>query len=233
MSVAYADISKPLKAALYSALSGHIYTEIDEITLTGTSGTATVLNNGVSKTATFATSLTLTASNFVTTNAAAYLVAGTILISDGVKLIFRNTVLGSAFTGNTTITNASGTLAGTVVVTDEIYPVYKSIPKTPADNYIYVGGIIQAEDGTKDEFIYTGTLQVKVVTDRVQRADSFLAESMLNVVRAHLQPTKGAVLSLSGNTMVTLTPEGMTELSEQTELGMKIQMIDLYTFLIQ
>ena len=233
MSVSYTDISKPLKAALYSALNNHIYTEIDEITLTGTSGTATVLNNGITKTATFATSLTLTASNFVTTNAAAYLVAGTILTSSGGVLSFKNTVLGSTFTGLTSATNASGTLAGTVAAVDDVYPVYKSIPKTPADNYIYIGGIIQAEDGTKDEFMYDGTFMVKVVTDRVQRADTYLAESMLNIVRSHLQPSRGSVLSLSGNTMVILTPESMTELSEQTELGIKIQLIDLYMFIIQ
>jgi hypothetical protein len=231
VSVVYTDISYNLIDAIYDALTGHVYTEIDEITLTGTTGAATILNNGISKTATFATSLTVTATNFVTTNAAAYLAAGTVLTSSGAKLSFKNVVLGSSFT--TSITNASGTLAGTVAVADDIYPVYKSIPKVAADNFIYIGGVIQAEDGTKDEFIYTGTVHVRVVTDRLHRADTKLAMSMLNVVRAHLQPSKGSVLSLSSGTMITLTPESMTELSEQTEHGIKIQLIDIYTFLIQ
>lgn len=113
------------------------------------------------------------------------------------------------------------------------YPVYKSVPKPAPDNYVFVGGVIQAEDGTKDEFIYTGTVQVRVVTDRIQRADNKLAAGILGVVRGLLKATKGAVLSVSGRTMITLTPESMTELTEQTELGIKIQLIDLYTFIIQ
>lgn len=90
---------------------------VDTITLTGTSGTATVLCDGVTKTATFATSLTITASNFVTANAADFLAAGVVLTSSGANLIFTSSVAGVNFTGNTTITNATGDLAGSVAAT--------------------------------------------------------------------------------------------------------------------
>lgn len=90
---------------------------VDRITLTGTSGTASVLNNGITRTATWnAGGLAATAADFVTSHAAAYLAAGTVVTSDGATLIFTSSVAGTDFTGNTTITNATGDLAGTVVM---------------------------------------------------------------------------------------------------------------------
>jgi hypothetical protein len=90
---------------------------VDTITLTGTSGTATILCDGGSHTATFNGTLTTTASDFVTANAAAYLAGGVVLTSSGANLIFTSSVAGVDFTGNTTCTNATGNLAGSVVAT--------------------------------------------------------------------------------------------------------------------
>ena len=36
-------------------------------------------------------------------------------------------------------------------------PVYVTMPKIAPDNYVYIGGVIQTEDGTKEDFIYNGT----------------------------------------------------------------------------
>ena len=91
---------------------------IDTITLTGTSGTATIICGGVTETCTWnAGGLTLTASTFVTAQAAAYLAAGIVLTSSGANLIFTSLVSGTDFTGSTSGANASGDLVGTVVHT--------------------------------------------------------------------------------------------------------------------
>lgn len=89
---------------------------VDTVVLTGTSGTANVLCNGITRLATFNTSLTQTATDFVTSHAAAYLAAGVVVTSDGATLMFTSTVAGTDFTGNTSITNATTNLAGTATM---------------------------------------------------------------------------------------------------------------------
>jgi len=103
MSTAFKDISYDLIKGIYTQLNSSVYQRCDIITLSGTSGTALITNNGVSKTIAFSGTLTATAAAFVATNAAAYLAAGTILTSSGTTLIFTSSVLGASFTGATTI----------------------------------------------------------------------------------------------------------------------------------
>jgi len=81
------------------------------VTLTGTSGTANVSVKGVNYLATFATSLTVTATNFVTTHSAALATAGVEVSANGAVLTFR--ALNTDVTG-ITITNATTNLAGTL-----------------------------------------------------------------------------------------------------------------------
>lgn len=86
------------------------------ITLTGTSGTATIsAAGGLSLTVTFDANLNTTAANFKNTNAAAYLAKGIVLTNSGANLIFESNA-GDDFT-TPVITNATTNLAGTVVVT--------------------------------------------------------------------------------------------------------------------
>lgn len=85
------------------------------VTLTGSSGTAniTVTGTGASYLATYATSLTVTATNFVTTHAAALLAnQGITVTSSGATLIFRHAT--TAFPTITAPANATGNLAGTI-----------------------------------------------------------------------------------------------------------------------
>lgn len=86
----------------------------DTVTLTGTSGRATIVCNGVSRTAVWNTSLIQTATDFVTMNAADYLAAGVVLTRSSHVLIFTATVAGVDFTGSTSITNGIPNLAGSV-----------------------------------------------------------------------------------------------------------------------
>jgi len=95
--------------------------QIDTVTLTGTSGTATIeAAGGLTKTVTFAaagtTDLTQTAADFVTSFEADYLAQKIVITSDGADIIFTSQYAGYAFT-NPTITNATGDLDGTVANT--------------------------------------------------------------------------------------------------------------------
>jgi hypothetical protein len=91
--------------------------QIETITLTGTSGTASITEaGGLTKTVTFASSLSTTALNFKTANAAAYLAVGIVLTNSGSTLIFTAQTAGVSFT-KPVITNVTTNLAGTVATT--------------------------------------------------------------------------------------------------------------------
>lgn len=98
-------------------------TQVETGTLSGTSGTANITGvGGLTKVVTFDTDLTTTAANFVTTNAAAYLVEGIVLTSSEEDLIFTASVSGTYFT-QPVITNTAGDLTGTVVGNTALNPV--------------------------------------------------------------------------------------------------------------
>jgi hypothetical protein len=81
------------------------------ITLTGSSGTATVTVDGDTYTATYATSLTVTAANFVATHAATLLSASDVKVTAAAGVLtFEGP---QAIIAAMTIANASGNLAGT------------------------------------------------------------------------------------------------------------------------
>lgn len=90
--------------------------QVQTLTLTGTSGTANVSVEGVDYLSTFATSLTQTATDFVTAHAAALLLRGLVVTSSTDTVIFTSTVPGWE-RGVITIANATGDLAGSVAQT--------------------------------------------------------------------------------------------------------------------
>ena len=88
--------------------------QIDRITLTGDSGTATVsLAGGLAKVATFGVGLTETAAAFVVSWAADYLAEGIAVTSEGPDIIFTASVPGTPFV-SPAIANLVPNLAGTV-----------------------------------------------------------------------------------------------------------------------
>lgn len=121
--------------------------DVATITLTGTSGTASVTVNGVTKVATFATDLTTTASNFVTAFAADYLAIGITLTSSTVNLIF--TVASGTIVVDPAIANASGNLSGTILKSGFRlpHPVYAfnvvATAVVSSAKKIYLGGVIK------------------------------------------------------------------------------------------
>lgn len=76
---------------------------------------------------TFSNTLTQAAAQFVTDNAAAYLVGGVVVTSSGDDIILTAAVAGVDFAGATTITNVLGDLAGTVVHTTANAPGVKRV----------------------------------------------------------------------------------------------------------
>jgi hypothetical protein len=125
-------------------------------------------------------------------------------------------------------------LDGNVTYSGTTYPVYKSVPKTPGETYVFVGNVIQAEDGTKDAFIYHGTVQIHIVDESKERADMKLVYKILGVVRGLLKATKGAVFSVTGLTLVVFSHESLTSLVSQADNGItNIRLVDMYNFLIQ
>ena len=90
--------------------------QVNTVTLTGTSGTANVTYGGVTYLATFATSLTVTATNFVTTHAAALAIRGVTITSSTADIIFTASIAGVAI-ATPSVANVSGNLAGTNAAT--------------------------------------------------------------------------------------------------------------------
>ena len=115
------ELTRPADTTAYTANdainSVVAVAQVDTLTLTGTSGTADVTGTGgLTKTATFNTDLTTTASDFVTAFAADYLAVGITLTSSGEDIIFTASVAGVSFT-SPVITTTDGDLSGTVVNT--------------------------------------------------------------------------------------------------------------------
>lgn len=116
-------IAGTVPAAQYSDINSSTYQSVvavkgkKTLTFTGTSGTATVTINGRAYTATFATSLTVTATNFQAANAAGVLAkfGRPVLTNSGVTIIVEAGVPGMDVT--VSIANLTGDLAGSVAST--------------------------------------------------------------------------------------------------------------------
>lgn len=136
----------------------------DTLTLSGASGTADITAaGGLTKTVTFSSSLSTSASNFVTTNAAAYLVEDIVITNEtgSEDIVFTANTSGTPFT-SPVITTTSGDLTGSVSTTTWQEPLIVVTPdyQRPSEyvnsykvnnNYIYTNfkeGFI--------ELVYTG-----------------------------------------------------------------------------
>lgn len=125
-------------------------------------------------------------------------------------------------------------LDGNVTYSGTTYPVYKSIPKVPASVYVWITEVIADEDGTKDDFIYYGTVQIRVVNESQQRADKKKSQDIMNVVSGLLQPHKGHTFSCGSKNLIVFSPGPQNEQTEQADNGIvKMQLIDIYNFIIE
>jgi len=98
------------------AFSNGSAAQVETLTLTGTSGTATVTLGGKTYLATFTTDLATSAANFVTSHSAALLLRGITVTSSTDTVIFTATIAGMPFSAPT-IAGVSGNLGGSVAHT--------------------------------------------------------------------------------------------------------------------
>jgi hypothetical protein len=159
----------------------------DTITLSGTSGTANVkVAGGLTKLATFSSTLATTATNFVTANAAAYLAVGITLTAGTGTLIFEAVTAGVYF-DHPTITNVTTNLAGTVANT------------TPNEVTVQAG--LTAATGRIEEF-NTGTTKYTLLMNGIDRYswDGSTATSLGNAPLTKIFTVhKGRIYALLGS----------------------------------
>jgi len=125
-------------------------------------------------------------------------------------------------------------LDGNVSYGGTSYPVYKSIPKTPATVYVWITEVMSDEDGTKDEFVYYGTVQVRVINEGLQRADKKLIQGISGVTRGLLKTTKGSVFSIGDRTLVVFKQGTSSTLVEIGDNGIiRMSKIDIYDFIVE
>jgi hypothetical protein len=114
--VAVAVIAK-LKERGYAADSGTGTAQVLNMALSGTGGIATITMNGLDFTLTFNTNLTTTASDFVTTNSAAFALFGITLTSSTNNLIFTAAVAGFPIEDGPILRAITGNMVGAVTQT--------------------------------------------------------------------------------------------------------------------
>lgn len=125
-------------------------------------------------------------------------------------------------------------LDGNVIYSGTTYPVYKSIPKTPESVYVHIGDVIQSEDGTKDNFVYYGTVRIEVVDESKYRGDRKLAQKILGVVRGLLKTTKGGTFTCGSLNLIIFSHEVLNEFIEISDDGQsRVRLIDNYNFVIE
>ncbi len=114
-------ITKPVTALNSIKVTNTPVKKVDTVTLSGATGTANLSCAGVVNILTYITTLTITASTFVTNFAADYLAVGVVVTSSGPDLIFTASVAGTPFT-SPWVATIEGSLAGTTVHTTANVP---------------------------------------------------------------------------------------------------------------
>jgi len=112
------NVGGDIPTAQHIVMANSAVKQVDTVTLTGSSGTANIVVNGVTYLATFTTDLTTSASNFVTSYAATIAARelGTVVTSSGAGIIFTSGVEGRP-QSISSASNVSGNLAGNVAAT--------------------------------------------------------------------------------------------------------------------
>jgi hypothetical protein len=233
VSTIHKDISQDLISGLFTILDGYISIG-DTITLTGTSGDASITSCGLSKNAQWRTSLSVTASDFVIVWASYYLAIDVIVTCSGPTLTFKSRLFRGTNYIKATIVNLNGNLNGTISLEGINCSVYKSIPKPAPLTYVYVGNVINDQDGDKDNFRYNGTVQVHVIDESNYRGDKKLAFAILNVIRGLLKPTVASVPSVSPSTLVILKPGSFNDVTEYSDNNIsRVKLVDQYDFILE
>jgi hypothetical protein len=112
-----ANMGEPLTLPYWSTSTPQPQKRKDRITLSGTSGSANITCDGVTRRIDYSSGgLTQTAADFVALYTADWTPGGVVLTSSGESLYFESSVAGVNFTGNTTIANSPNFYRGSIVV---------------------------------------------------------------------------------------------------------------------
>jgi len=127
-------------------------------------------------------------------------------------------------------------LNGNITISGKTYKIYKDPVKGATNRtYVILGPIIDNEDGSKDSFVYTGSIAIETV-DMSQAINPTrdLSESVNNKVRSLLKTSKGSTFTVSGYTLTVFRHGGSTRLSEQLpDKRISYRIIDIYEYVIQ
>jgi len=106
-------------------------------------------------------------------------------------------------------------------------PCYSTLPKRITSNYIYIGGIDQAQDLAKDKYVGDVSFDLWVVTPKEEqtasKSDMYeIAEDVLEVLKVGAD----SVLTLGdGATMVGLYVQSVREDESMTEQGITFRKV--------
>ena len=133
-------------------------------------------------------------------------------------------------------TGINTVLSGNITISSITYKFFKDNKSVgPNRTYVTLGPIIDTEVGSKDGFVYQGSISVETV-DMSQTTNSTrnLSETVNNKVRGLLKATKGGVFSVTGFTLTYFRHAGSTRLIETLADGrISYRIIDIYEFQIQ
>ena len=127
-------------------------------------------------------------------------------------------------------------LNGNVTISGVTYKVFKNFHPGPTNrSYVYVGDVIDNENGTKDDFVYEGSIVVESVYEtqpmNPQRAT---VQSINNKVRSLLKTTKTEVPTVSGRTVIVFRHGGSVMRQEETrDKRTRFIITDVYEFIIE
>ena len=127
------------------------------------------------------------------------------------------------------------TLNGNVTVSGITYDVYKTVYSGQTNRaYVHIGDVIDNENGTKEEFIYEGSIAIESVdeqqTGNVSRST---VQAINNKVRSLLKPTRTTVPTISGRSVTVFRLGGGTIREEQTkDKRTRYVITDIYEFII-
>lgn len=126
-------------------------------------------------------------------------------------------------------------LNGNVTISGVTYPVYKNREMGQTNRaYVLISTYIDREEGTKDNWGYTGTMAVESVDESKTTNPAMSGVRSINdKTRQLLVTSKGGVFSMTDFALTYFRLAGSTETREDMKDGRQIQrIIDIYEFLI-
>ena len=127
-------------------------------------------------------------------------------------------------------------LNGNVTVSSKTYKIYKDpVGGEPNRTYVAIGTIIDNEDGTKEDFVFRGSISVETIDEsQTMNPTRDLSEAVNNKVRSLLKTTKSSTFTVIGSTLTVFRHGGSTRMREELkDKRMRYRIIDIYEFIIE